>query len=106
MSFDGRVFLLDYEYETYMRRMPVRYLNHRIPNTCKICGKPGTPDNPLQRAHLIPFGVGIKKYRLTPDYLDRPENTVAAHRATCNKKAELSHEEILKLISPHKAGSS
>ena len=106
MGFDGRVFLLDSEYETYMRRMPVRYIRHKISNVCAICGKEATKDNPLEKAHLIPFNAGIKKYRLTPDFLDRKENIVAAHRKTCNKLAELSHEEILKLISPHLAGLS
>ena len=104
MGFDGRVFLLDSEYETYMRRMPVRYIRHKVSNVCAICGKEATKDNPLEKAHLIPFNLGIKKYRLTPDFLDRKENIVAAHRKTCNKLAELSHEEILKLISPHLAG--
>ena len=74
MGFDGRVFLLDSEYETYMRRMPVRYIRHKISNVCAICGKEATNDNPLEKAHLIPFNLGIKKYRLTPDFLDRKEN--------------------------------
>ena len=104
MGFDGRVFLLDSEYETYMRRMPVRYIKHKIPNTCSVCGKEATADNPLEKAHLIPFNAGIKVYRLTPDFLDRKENIVAAHRKVCNKSAELSHEDILKVLSPHRAG--
>ena len=60
MGFDGRVFLLDSEYETYMRRMPVRYIRHKISNVCAICGKEATKDNPLEKAHLIPFNAGIK----------------------------------------------
>lgn len=98
MSFDGRVYLLDSEYETYMRRMPVRYLRHPLDAVCSICSKPGTASNPLQRAHKIPFNTGIKKYRLTPDYLDRVENIVTAHREQCNRSAELSHEDILLLL--------
>lgn len=98
MGFDGRVYLLGSEYETYQRRMPVRYLRHPLDPVCSVCGKVGTSSNPLQRAHKIPFNLGIKKYRLTPDYLDRIENIVTAHRGICNKSVELSHEDIVALL--------
>lgn len=98
MSFDGRIRLLDSEYETYMRRMPVRYIKHPMGRLCSVCGLPATDANPLQRAHLIPFSIGIRKYRLTPDYLDRAENIVTAHRMECNKLAELSAEEIQQIL--------
>ena len=98
MGFDGRIFLLDSEYDTYMRRMPVRYVKHPLAEKCFICGKPPEADNPFERAHRIPFNAGIKKYRLTPDYLDQKENIVSAHRKVCNKQAELSHSEIEKLV--------
>ena len=94
MGFEGRVFLHDYEYETYMRAMPVRYIKHKLGTCCAVCGLPAATGNPLQAAHLIPFSKGIKEYRLTPDFLDRIENIVPAHRSTCNKTAELSDAQI------------
>lgn len=94
MGFDGRVFLHDYEHETYLRRMPVRYIKHKLSDCCAICGKPAETGNPLQASHLIPFGKGIKIFKLTPEFLDRAENIVPAHRTTCNKAAELSDEQI------------
>ena len=104
MGFDGRIFLLDAEYDTYMRRMPVRYIRHKVSNVCTICGKEGTKDNPIEKAHRIPFNKGIKTYRLTPDFLDRQENIVAAHRQICNKSAELTDQQILEILSPLKEG--
>ena len=94
-SFDGRKFLFNYEYETYMRRMPVRYLKHLKNSVCSVCDMPAEPDNPLENSHLIPFSVGIRIYRLTPDYLDGKHNIVTAHRRSCNKSVELNHQAIL-----------
>lgn len=99
MSFEGRIYLHDYEHQTYLRRMPVRFIRHRIGETCHVCGGHGTTDNPLQKAHLIPFALGIRKFKLTPDFLDRAENIVAAHRDRCNKSAELSEEQIADYLS-------
>lgn len=98
MSFDGRVFLLDNEWDTYNRRMPVRYIRRKHTAVCYNCGLPSTADNPFQHAHLIPFNSGIKRFRLTPDFLDSPKNIVSAHRKICNKAVELSEDEILEFI--------
>jgi hypothetical protein len=98
-GFEGRIFLLDYEWETYQKRMPVRYIKKRHANLCQICGKPPTQDNPLQNAHKIPFIKGVNKYRLTPDFLDRDENIVCAHRKKCNSLAEMTDEEISDYLS-------
>lgn len=57
-GFDGRVFLTEAEHETYMRRMPVRYVKHKEEAVCCVCGLPGTATNPLENAHRIPFGLG------------------------------------------------
>ncbi len=97
-GFDGRVFLADAEHETYMRRMPVRYVKHKKAALCCVCGLPGTATNPLENAHRVPFGVGVRRFRLTPDYLDSAENIVTAHKARCNKACELSEEEIASTI--------
>lgn len=96
LGFDGRKFLTDAEHETYLRRMPVRYLKHQKAATCEVCGLPAAPDNPLENSHRIPFGTGVKVYKLTPDYLDRAENIVTAHKRVCNKSVELGEAEILK----------
>ena len=97
MSFDGRKFLTDAEWETYQRRAPVRYAYRTAkakPDTCEICGLAWTPENPPQAAHRIPFGTGVRIYRLTPDWLDSSENLIWAHRKACNKKAEWSSAQI------------
>lgn len=99
IGFDSRVFLTDAEHATYIRRMPVRYLHHPKAKLCQVCGLAGTAGNPLQLAHKIPFSVGVRDYKLTPDFLDLASNTVTAHRAECNKSVELSHEEILSLLA-------
>lgn len=98
-GFDGRKFLFDYEHQTYLRRMPVRYVKHPKTGLCSVCGLPAEVSNPLENSHLIPFGVGIRTYKLTPDYLDSVDNIVTAHKKTCNKSVELDHESILKRIS-------
>lgn len=100
-GFDGRVFLTDAEHETYMRRMPVRYVKHRKALVCCVCGLPGTATNPLENAHRIPFSLGVRKFKLTPDYLDSTENIVTAHRAVCNKACEMSAHEIAAHLSAH-----
>lgn len=100
-GFDGRVFLTDAEHETYMRRMPVRYVKHKKALVCCVCGLPGTATNPLENAHRIPFCLGVRKFKLTPDYLDSTENIVTAHRAVCNKACEMSAHEITAHLSAH-----
>jgi hypothetical protein len=80
----GAKFLTDAEHTVYCRRLPVRYAAKSAgpkPEVCGVCGSPATPGNPLQAARRIPFNTGIIQYRLTPDWLDRSENLVWAHRA-------------------------
>lgn len=98
-GFNGRVFLHDYEHETYLRRMPVRYVRHPKAAICAVCGLPDLPANPLENSHLVPFGEGVRTYKLTPDWLDSPQNIVTAHKRSCNKAAELSKSEIEQLTS-------
>lgn len=98
IGFEGRKFLHEYEWNTYRRRKPVRYINKERSNTCQICGKPPLEGNPLQNAHLIGFGFGIIKLGLTPDFLDSHKNIVTAHRKVCNNSAELSLLDTLKML--------
>lgn len=93
-GFDGRVFLTEAEHETYLRRMPVRYTKKAKQLQCSVCGLASTSGSPLENAHRIPFGIGVKLFKFTPDYLDSPENLVTAHRGACNKLSELSLPEI------------
>jgi hypothetical protein len=55
-----------------------------------VCGLPGSPENPLQSAHVIGFDMGVIDLGLTPEFLDSDKNIVPAHRRTCNKSAELN----------------
>lgn len=102
IGFDGRKFLTDAEHQTYLRRMPVRYVNNKLKgvDVCYVCGDIAQENNPLQVAHKVPFGVGIIKYRLTPEWLDSEHNLVKAHRKICNKLAELTEEDISALVHP------
>ncbi|WP_231637072.1 hypothetical protein [Microbacterium sp. No. 7] len=61
VGFDGRVFLTDAEHQTYLRRRPVRYVRKVIAasNSCSVCGEDGSAENPLQVAHIVPFGLGV-----------------------------------------------
>ena len=99
VGFNGAVFLTDSEHATYLKRMPVRYLKQRLQTVCSVCGKPAMPDNPFERSHRVPFGVGIKLFKLTPDWLDGDHNIVTAHRRLCNKKAELSVDEMHRVVA-------
>lgn len=95
IGFDGRMFLHDYEWKTYMRRMPVRYIrNKRHAEVCDVCGLPGTEENPLEHSHRIGFLVGVRDFGLTPDYLDSHSNIVSAHKRVCNASAELSRGDV------------
>jgi hypothetical protein len=58
-GFDGRTFLTESEWLTYCRRKPVRYIRKAKEAVCRICRKPGTPDNPFQNAHIISFDIGV-----------------------------------------------
>lgn len=102
IGFEGRVFLTDTEHATYLKRMPVRYPRKGMrptSGTCDVCGKPEESDNKLQVAHKVPFGKGVSVYKLTPEWLDGDHNLVWAHTRKCNKSAELSHNEITKILS-------
>jgi hypothetical protein len=92
IGFGGRMFLTKPEWNCYIRRKPVRYIKKAKPENCEICGKPASPDNPLQNAHIIGFTMGVTHLGLTPEFLDGDENIVAGHRTHCNAKAELSLE--------------
>jgi hypothetical protein len=96
-GFDGRKFLTDAEHEAFSRRHPVRYARRNAgtkPGVCGKCGESETPTNLLVVAHRIPFMDGVTKYRLTPEWLDRPDNLVWVHRKRCNKEAEMTAAEI------------
>ena len=99
-GFEGRKFLTDAEHQTYLRRMPVRYVNNKLKgvNVCYVCGDIARENNPLQVSHRVPFGEGIIKYRLTPEWLDSTHNLVKARRKICNKLAELSVVDIHVLV--------
>lgn len=88
-GFDGRRFLTESEWQTYLRRKPVRYIHKPKEAVCCVCGHPGTTENPLQNAHCIGFEIGIVYLALTPEFLDGDNNIVSAHRRDCNKLAEL-----------------
>lgn len=94
-GFDGRVFLSEAEHQTYLRRRPVRYVRTVIPvaDSCSVCGEGGLVENPLQVAHIVPFGLGVVHFKLTPEWLDSPANLRWAHRRVCNKAAELSLDQ-------------
>lgn len=102
MSFDGRTFLHQFEWETYLRRMPVRYIKKTHEAVCCVCGLPGTKDKPLEHAHVIGFNVGIRKFGLTPEYLDSHQNIRSAHRGLCNRKVEVPEQEVAEALK--KAG--
>ena len=95
LGFDGRVFLTDSEHQTYLRRRPVRYVGKVIPtsDSCSVCGEDASVENPLQVAHIVPFGLGVVHFKLTPEWLDSAGNLRWAHRRFCNKAAELSVDQ-------------
>lgn len=85
------MFLDEAEWLTYCRRKPVRYIRRAKAALCQAwgCGLSGSPENPLQHAHVIGFEVGVIDLGLTPEFLDSDKNIVTAHRRTCNKAVEL-----------------
>ena len=94
VGFDGRTFLTQAEWQCYIRRKPVRYIKKSKPERCDMCGELGTPDNPLQNAHIIGFTMGVTHLGLTPEFLDGDTNIVAGHRKQCNAKAELGLTQV------------
>jgi hypothetical protein len=89
IGFDGRVFLTASEWQTYIRRKPVRYVRRAKAQICAVCGEPAGVDNPLQNAHVIAFDMGVIELALTPEFLDSATNIFTAHRRACNRAAEL-----------------
>jgi len=71
-----------------MRRMPVRYIKQKHTLTCAVCGGPPSLENPLQHSHIIGFNIGVRKFALTPDFLDSSNNIKSAHRKICNRALE------------------
>ena len=93
-GFDGRMFLTQPEWETYMRRMPVRFIKKAHSGVCVVCGKPAEQGNPLEHSHLIGFSVGVKKFALSPDFLDSDSNIKSAHKRGCNAALELKTARV------------
>jgi len=101
IGFDGRVFLEEEEWKTYLRRKPVRYVRKKllkIDKRCEICGRVDSNENPIQAAHRVPFSKGIKRFAFTPDWLDRTENLGWACRKTCNSQMEWNDDTILTFL--------
>jgi len=101
-GFEGRVFLTEGEWRTYLRRPPVRFPARDNPistdSLCEICKTPRAEANPFQLAHRIPFVRGVCVLALTPEFLDNPRNLAVAHRQQCNKTIELGLVESLHLL--------
>lgn len=98
LGFDGRIFLTEAEWRTYLRRKPVRYIRKELSDACGICGRAADVKNPFQNAHRIGFDLGIVQLALTPEFLDGDENIVTAHRTTCNKSAELDLKNAMRFL--------
>lgn len=100
-GFNGRIWLTHTEWETYRRRVAVRYpqkvrqqVAARDGAACCICGGREREDRPIQLAHRVPFKLGVVDWGLTPDWLDGIENLCLAHRGACNDGVELKTEQI------------
>lgn len=105
IGFDGRVFLEEEEWKTYLRRRPVRYVRRHlleVDKKCEMCGQVGSESNPIQAAHKIPFSKGIERFGFTPDWLDRTENLGWACRKECNSKMEWTDDDILKFLEKNR----
>ncbi len=98
IGFNDRIFLTKEEWHTYIRRMPVRYIRKKKNELCQICGKPPSKDNSFESSHIIGFKIGIVYFGLTPDFLDRDENIVSAHKRLCNSKAEITTQDVCKRL--------
>jgi|APSaa5957512535_1039671.scaffolds.fasta_scaffold06002_3 hypothetical protein len=94
IGFNDRIFLTKEEWQTYIRRMPVRYIKKKKEGFCQICGKPSSKDNPFESSHMIGFRMGIVFFGLTPDFVDRDENIVSAHKRLCNSEAEVTIQDV------------
>lgn len=103
-GFEGRVWLTGAEWETYRRRVAVRYPQNQraavasrqgeLCFTCEEGDRPG--EKSMQLAHRVPFKIGVVDWGLTPDWLDGAENLCLAHVGICNDGAELTNPEVAK----------
>ena len=101
-GFGGRAWLTEAEWETYRRRVAVRYPQNLRPQVaerdgeaCSVCGRFGDLDGkPIQLAHRVPFKIGVVDWGLTPDWLDGVDNLCLAHQGACNDQAEVRQSEI------------
>lgn len=105
IGFDDRTWLTVEEWQTYRKRLPVRYLSRIKPlilqrdqGLCSYCQLSESEDRPMQLAHRIGFHVGVLQWGLTPDWLDHPENITLAHRGLCNNSMELNDNQIYNLL--------
>jgi hypothetical protein len=80
LGFDGRRFLSEAEWRTYLRRKPVRYIRQPTAPVCAVCGEPAASGNPLQNAHKISFDLGIVYLALTPEFLDGENRIISSVR--------------------------
>ena len=96
-KFDGRTFLLDYEYTAYLKAVPARWPSKTISveGPCSQCSFGDLPENPLQRAHSISAIKGVVRFGLTPIWLDDASNLTPAHAVVCNDKAELDDRQTI-----------
>lgn len=94
-GFEGRVFLTEHEWNTFTKRMPVRFVRYKKAPMCAHCGGEETKENPFQNSHIIAFQMGVIDLGLTPEFLDAKDNIRTAHRTTCNKAVELSLEQSM-----------
>lgn len=103
-GFEGRVWLNHAEWETYRRRVAVRFpqklraeVASRQGELCFTCGQDlSTNPERVQLAHRVPFKIGVVDWGLTPDWLDSAANLCLAHVGKCNDGAELTNSEIVK----------
>lgn len=100
-GFGARVWLTPAEWDTYRRRVAVRYTGSRRPavlerdgEMCSVCGESASEGATLQLAHRVPFKLGVVDWGLTPDWLDSVENRCFTHRVGCNDRAELLTSDI------------
>ncbi len=98
IGFNDRIFLTKEEWQTYIRRMPVRYIRKKKNKLCQICGKPPNKDNSFELSHIIGFRIGVANFGLTPDFVDSDENIVTAHKKLCNSKAEITIQDVCKRL--------
>lgn len=101
-GFGNRVWLTEAEWETYRRRVAVRYPQKLRPQvvardgeSCSICGATSEDvGRPIELAHRVPFKLGVVDWGLSPDWLDGVANLCLAHRGACNDSAELTTSQI------------